>query len=54
MRHRIRYTDGETSVILTTPWGYGTGWIPPAEVTFRMTVTGEARTFLYDGMEESG
>lgn len=46
--HRIRYTDGVTYVVLTVPWGWGTGQIPPPSITFVLSAGG-VREFVYDG-----
>jgi hypothetical protein len=48
--HRVQYRDIAGDVIvLTIPWGDGTGWIPPGHLDFQMTVTHETRRFVYAG-----
>jgi hypothetical protein len=45
--HSIRYTDGSVDIVLTVPWGYHTGLIPPPAIAF-----GDRR-FLYAGDVET-
>lgn len=50
-QHTIRYVadDGET-VVLSVPWGFHTGRIPPPEIVFPLVGrSGDVRRFRYAG-----
>lgn len=46
MSRSFRYTDGVTPIVLTVPWGPGSGLIPPPVIAF-----GDVK-FIYEQLIE--